>query len=74
MAKSYYMVRLMKRELRPFLYEARTPLPSAMAARSGNFLERISIIKARNKLEAAMIAEMENPRHFVVRDSIARLN
>jgi hypothetical protein len=45
-----------------------------MAARSGNFLERISIIKARNKLEAAMIAEMENPRHFVVRDSIARLN
>jgi hypothetical protein len=38
------------------------------------FLRQIRIIKAGNKIEAATIAEKENPGHVVIREAVVRLS
>jgi hypothetical protein len=74
MAKSHYIVPIVKRELLPLWYEVwDNNGPLARQANKDASLGQTRIIKAGNKIEAATIAEAENPGHIVVRDSIVRL-
>ena len=74
MAKSHYIVPIVKRGLLPLWYEVwDNNGPLARQANKDASLGQTRIIKAGNKIEAATIAEAENPGHIVVRDSIVRL-
>lgn len=67
MAKSYYIVPVVKRALLPFWYEVwdNNPPFGREAEKNAN-LRQSRIIKASNKTEAATIAEAENPGYVVI--------
>ncbi len=75
MTKSYYSVPIVKRELLPLwneVWDGDNPLPGVREAKLDDFLGQARIIKARNKLEAAAIAEQENPGHVVIHEAIVK--
>ena len=75
MAKSYYSVPIVKQELLPLWYEAWDGnMPVGQETDKGAFLRQTRIIKAGNKIEAAMIAEKENPGHVVIREAVVKLS
>ena len=69
MIKSYYSVPIVRRDLLPLWYEAWDGnMPFGREASKDRFLRQTRIIKADNKVEAAMLAETKNPDHVVIRD------
>ena len=75
MAKSYYVVPIVKRALLPVWYEVwdNNPPFGREAEKDAN-LRQTRIIKASNKTDAATIAEAENPGHVVIQEAIVRLS
>jgi hypothetical protein len=75
MAKSYYSVPIVKRELLPIWYEVwdNNPPIGRETEKDASF-RQTRIIKASNKIEAATIAEEENPGRVVIQEAVVRLS
>jgi hypothetical protein len=76
MSSSYYIVKIVKRDLLELWHEfwdSDEPSQRAKEANKDGSLGKTDIVHAKNKEQAADLAEQKNPGYVAIRDATERL-